>query len=528
MPSHSLLSPSSAKQWLACTPSARLSQQFEDTTSEAAEEGTVAHALAEAKLHYIFKGEVLEFAPDEDPLNSDYYCESMEDYVNGYVSFVREMYHEVLAKDPNTQVFLESRVSLTDWLPEPGAGGTRDFCIVGDNKVILIDLKYGKGVKVDAYENPQLKTYALGTISEFDMVYEFDTVMLAIYQPRMDNIATYQLSVDELLDWGNNVLKPRGVLAWAGEGEFVPGEHCKFCKVKTCAARAEYELAMVNDEFADVALLTPAEIVAILKRQKGIVSWLEGLATYALLSALNGTQYPGMKLVEGRSNRVIADEAKFVETLVAQGVAEEKLYKPKSLQGLTEIEKAAGKKKMEAVAVYIRKPAGKPTLVEESDKREVFQNAAGEFDEMLKELEAEDEPMQYVTVTPAAKSEIIEPQKPSLIVVPDGVLESPFAALKKLYKIQVNSAKGKPVAKLVEGEMIDSLDMIHDYIVTKSPNEPNYWMVFELSSGRAVSQQFENKQDAIKDAENNVTINFNKLEELIAKESAVLEKLKVK
>lgn len=562
---HSVLSPSSAKRWLTCTPSARLEQGFEDTTSDAAEEGTAAHLLAEIALNKLFFGKTIGVSVEEQALLDKYECEEMHDYVADYVAFVQEQYNSIKFRDPNVTIYLESKVDISMYVPD--AAGTRDVCIVGAGVVKMIDLKYGKGVKVSAIDNEQLKLYALGTVEELSVVYDFEFLEMFIYQPRMDNISSMRMAVGDLINWAADYVIPRAKIAFAGEGEFVPGSHCQFCKVKTCAARAEYELSAVKDEFGDVRLLSPAEVVEILKREKGITSWLKGLSEYALDSALKGTQYPNMKLVEGKSNRVVKNEAKLVETLVANGVAEDKLYKPKALQGITELEKVAGKKVFALAAPYLEKPEGKPTLVDESDKREAWAPGKGDFDDALSELENSvveihtidvskdaDVPAAIVHRTPpqtwqrpkdevlfgegvmtnlanvtyGRKDEVLEPHKPTLIQVPDGVLESPFAVLKTLYKIQEDGPKGKPKAMLVSGEDIGDLGYEGYEFFIASPNEPTQYLVFEKQSGKAISNSFDTKKEAIDHASTTLMLYFEDFEAKVAEEAKVLAKLKAK
>ena len=640
---HSVLSPSSAKRWLTCTPSARLEQGFEDTSSDAADEGTTAHLLAEIALNKLFFGKTIGVSVEEQALLDKYECEDMHDYVADYVAFVQEQYNSIKFRDPNVIIYLESKVDISAYVPE--ASGTRDVCIIGAGIVKMIDLKYGKGVKVSAIENEQLMLYALGTVEEMSVVYDFDTLEMFIYQPRIDNISSTRMAVSNLLDWGNAFVIPRAKIAFAGEGEFVPGSHCQFCKVKTCAARAEYELAVVKDEFADVALLTPAEVVEILKREKGITSWLKGLSEYALDRALKGTAYPGMKLVEGKSNRVVKNESKLVETLVANGVAEDKLYKPKTLNGITELEKVAGKKVFALAAPYLEKPEGKPTLVDESDKREAWAPGKGDFDEMLADMEKDQLESEGVEVTnghtklpngsllateyrtidvskdptwqerdvdtvsvavptgfleaahptypdpfpkgrveqigsdteyhrfdvsiPLAaanvlpqppteisiafvdvskddnvpdgikyrtppqtwqrpKDEVVEPQKPMLIQVPDNVLPSPFDALKSLYKIQAETPKGKPKALLVDGEPIGDLGYEGYEFFIATPFEPTQFLVYEKSSGKAISTSCDTKDAAIESANMSLLLYFEDFETKVVEEAKTLAKLKAK
>jgi hypothetical protein len=540
---HSILSPSSAKRWLTCTPSARLEQGFEDTTSDAAEEGTAAHLLAEIAMNKLFFNKVIGVSVEEQALLDKYECEDMHDYVADYVAFVQEQYNSVKARDENVIIYLESKVDISMYVPS--ASGTRDVCIIGAGVVKMIDLKYGKGVKVSAIDNEQLKLYALGTVEEMCVLYDFEFLEMFIYQPRMDNISSMRIAVGDLINWASDYVIPRAKIAFAGEGEFVAGSHCQFCKVKTCAARAHYELSVVKDEFGDVRLLSPAEVVEILKREKGITSWLKALSEYALDSALKGTEYPNMKLVEGKSNRVVKNEAKLVETLVANGVSEDKLYKPKALQGITELEKVAGKKVFALAAVYLDKPEGKPTLVDESDKREAWTPGKGDFDEALIELESPavevhtidaskdtNVPAGIVHRTPPQtwqrpKDEVI-PLKATLLDLPDGALESPFAVLKTLYKIQEDGPKGKPKAMLVNGEDIGDLGYDGYEFFIASPNDPAQFLVFEKQSGKAISTSCASKEEAIESANMSLLLYFDDFECKVVEEAKVLAKLKTK
>jgi len=242
----------------------------------------------------------------------------------------------------------------------------------------IVDLKFGKGVPVSAEDNPQMRLYGLGALNQYDCLYDIRTVAMTIMQPRLDSVSTEELAADVLVAWGDEDVKPRAQLAYKGEGEPVAGDHCRFCKVKAvCRARAELNLEMAKYDFQDPPLLSHDEIADILFKAEELRAWASDVQAYALDQAENhGVKFPGWKLVEGRSNRKYLDEEKVAETLTAAGYEEDRLF-IKSLLGITAMEKFIGKKKFaELLKELVVKPAGKPTLVPESDKRPEINSAA--------------------------------------------------------------------------------------------------------------------------------------------------------
>lgn len=386
--SHALLSASGSARWMACTPSARLEEQFPNTTSEYAEEGSFAHALADLKLSRAIANTIKPSAykkrlaeMQKDPM----YSPAMEEYIDQYVAQVSEIFMAAKKECKDTLVLLEQRLDFSEWVP--GGFGTGDVVIISDGTLEVIDLKYGKGVPVSAEKNSQTRLYGLGAIATYMMLYDFLTVRMTIIQPRLDNISTEELRVDELMTWAQNKLKPKAQLAFAGEGEFCAGDHCKFCRAKaTCRARAEANLELAKYDFQDAFLLSKEEIAAVLARADQLKTWATDIETYALEQTRDhGEKFPGWKLVEGRSNRKYADEKQVAETLTDAGYAENKIYKPKELLGITAMEKEIGKKKFgELLSDLVVKPAGKPTLVPENDKRpeiNSLQSAIDDFSE---------------------------------------------------------------------------------------------------------------------------------------------------
>lgn len=375
MPStHAILSASSSSRWLACPPSARINAELPETTSVYAEEGTKAHALAEKTLKGYLAGGPAEVQSDN---------EEMKEAVQRYVDVCIEKINAAKAASPDAVVHVEFRLDFSTYVPD--GFGTGDMVIVSDRSLEICDLKYGKGVPVSAKGNTQMRLYALGAVEEFGMLYAFDTVHMTIIQPRLDSVSTDALSAGMLLDWGRSII-PVAKLAYDGKGDFQAGDHCRFCKFRPrCKALAAYMAE--KTALRKKQTLTDIETVAILQAAKDIKRWLTDLEDYALGKALDGYDWPGMKLVEGRSKRVITDPDAAAAALIDKGFDADAVYKPRQLQTLTALEKLVGKKSLaEALGDIIEKPDGKPTLVELSDKRpplNVTAKAADAFDDSL-------------------------------------------------------------------------------------------------------------------------------------------------
>jgi len=383
MAQHAFLSASGAKKWLTCPPSAKLEQQFTNKTSTAAEEGTLAHELGELTLQKELK------IISNRKFNSEFkkieanelFTHDMPDYVEVYVGTCMEKVSEARAKTKDAVISLEQRLNYSRWVPE--GFGTGDMVIIADGTIEIIDLKYGKGVPVSALGNIQMKLYALGAIAEFEFLYNIDNVKMTIIQPRLDSISTDEIKAEDLLNWAEDVLKPTAQLAFKGEGEFCAGEHCSsgFCRASSiCRARADKNMELAQYEFSDAPTLSTEEIADIIGKVNELAKWAKDIQGYALEQAVSGIDYPGWKLVEGRSNRRYTDVEAIASILGANDYDDAELYKPKELQGLTNMEKVVGKKKLcELIGDYIEKPQGKPVLVTVSDKREVFNKASSDF-----------------------------------------------------------------------------------------------------------------------------------------------------
>ena len=369
--SHAILSASASHRWLMCPPSVRLSEQFpDDGASEFAAEGTEAHELCEYRLKSALG------IPADDPVpHLQRYNEEMEDCASGYATHVLSLVEEAKQTCSDPKVLIEQRVDFSQWVPE--GFGTADCIIVSDGTLRIVDYKHGLGVLVEAENNPQMKCYALGALEIFDVLYDIDTISMTIYQPRRENISTWEISREELLQWAENTLKPIAAMAFAGEGEFCSGEWCGFCKAKhNCRARAEANLMLAKHDFRLPELLEDSEIEFILSRVDELASWANDVKEYALKRAVSGKGWHGWKLVEGRSIRKFSSEDEVIKAVCKAG------FDPfeKKLLGITAMQKLLGKARFdELLSGLITKSKGKPTLVPESDKRPEVSSAVLDF-----------------------------------------------------------------------------------------------------------------------------------------------------
>nr|WP_202906031.1 DUF2800 domain-containing protein [Clostridium botulinum] len=371
---HALLSASSSHRWLNCPPSARLCENYEDRGSEYAQEGSDAHSLCEHKLKSALG---MESADPTEGLS--FYNEEMEQCACDYAAYVMELVAQAkeICKDP--VVLIEQRLDFSRFVPD--GFGTGDCVIIADGTLYIVDYKHGKGVEVSVVDNPQMMLYALGALELFDGIYDIDTVQMAIFQPRRNNVSVCVMAKDDLFAWANGELAEKAKLAYDGEGEFACGDWCRFCKAKAaCRKRAEYNLEMAKYDFAMPATLENAEIAAILARADELSAWAADVKEFALQQALSGVKYDGYKVVEGRSNRRYTDEAAVAEAVKKAGFNpyEEKLL------GITAMTAALGKKKFADIiekAGLTEKPQGKPALVPESDKRPPMNTAQEDFKE---------------------------------------------------------------------------------------------------------------------------------------------------
>lgn len=378
---HAILPASGAARWMACTPSARLEEQFPDTGSEYAAEGTLAHAIAELKVHKKF---VEPMGPKKyntrmnklkkDPL----YQNEMDRYTDDYLDYISGV---VMSYKTAPHVAVELKLDLSQYAPE--SFGTGDCIVLGGDTLHVIDFKYGKGVVVSPENNSQLMLYGLGALNAYRMLYNPSRVILTIFQPRAEGetVKEWEISHDDLVNWGVFTVRPVAKLAFDGKGEFKPGpDTCRFCRARfTCKARAGVYTALEDfgapnsktetGKLPKPPLLTDTEVGDVLQRAIDLEKWVEDLKDYALSAVLTGKEIPGWKAVEGRSKREFDDMQAAFDAIKAAGIDEAILYERRPLT-LAALEKALGKARFaEAAGTHIITPPGKPTLAPESDKR---------------------------------------------------------------------------------------------------------------------------------------------------------------
>lgn len=372
MSKHAILSASGAHRWMHCTPSARLELDFDDNSGPAAAEGTTAHELCEHKLKAALGLET------KLPV-SQYDSSEMEGYAEGYVEYVLEVMEKAKHTCSDPLVLIEQKLDFSRHVPD--GFGTGDCVIIADGTLHIIDFKYGQGVLVEAEENPQMQLYALGALEAFDGIYDIDTVSMTIYQPRRENVSTYTVFKESLYQWADEVLKPAALMAFEGKGDYIPGEHCQFCRAAVkCRARAEARMKLARFEFALPPLLSDDEVEEILLKLDDLTSWANSIKDYALKSALDGKHWRGLKVVEGRSVRKYTDEEAVAKAALSAGYKD--IYR-KNLITLTEMEKLMSKPRFnEILGGLIEKPPGKPTLVRVTDKRPAMNISTAENDFM--------------------------------------------------------------------------------------------------------------------------------------------------
>lgn len=373
---HALLSASGSERWINCPASPRLEESFPEETSIYADEGTLAHEFAEIMLKVDLKFMSMDnYRKEAETLRKNpLYYPDMEEEVMVYVNYCKAQFTEAKRIDKHARILIEEKLDLTEWIED--GFGTSDCIVISNLGIEVIDLKFGKGKQVYATENKQLKTYGLGAERVARRTTSFNKVTLTIVQPRLDHISSWSLSTKELREWSDTVLKPKAVEAYHGDGAQVPGDWCQFCKVRPrCRALNDLALEQARRDFdviLDPRLLTDNELLILYKKADLVTKFLSDVKALILKEALEGKEWQGYKLVEGRSNRQITDEAKVREILEAE------LYEPNEflnvkLKGLGDLEKLLKKAGFESLIGHlVVKPAGAPTLVTVDDKREPF------------------------------------------------------------------------------------------------------------------------------------------------------------
>ncbi len=374
---HTRKSPSGFHRLMTCPGSFLLEQQFEPSTSEYAEEGTLAHEVCETKLNaYITPTPKRTVTAALNKLKKrEHWSNEMLGHADTYVDFIKTT---ALSMSETPHIVVEKRVDIGRWVE--GCQGIADCIMIGGEELHICDYKYGKGVPVSAENNPQLQLYALGAYDAYSMLYPIKRVCMSIIQPRLsDEASTWCISIDELLAFGETA-KAAAELADREDAPFHPSDDaCRFCRARqTCRARADHNVKMAFQEPAVVgvpgALLSLDEIGKYLSWGTDVAKWVEDLKAYALTQSLAGHTVAGWKAVEGRGSREFSDADKAFEQLISCAVPEPMLYERRPLT-LAQIEKVVGKKEFEEMVgdLVVKKP-GKPALVPDSDKREAITN----------------------------------------------------------------------------------------------------------------------------------------------------------
>lgn len=404
---HAVLGASSAHRWLVCTPSARLGEKFDTRygrqESAFAKEGTQAHALGELKIRLaIYKADKMTAAKhsrmskaEQDAyqgINQNRYKAlrealgeipaDMEQATDSYCDVVMEKYLRAREADSSVQLLLEQRLDYSRWVPS--GFGTGDCVIVSDKLLEVLDYKNGKGIPVSAVDNPQLRLYGLGAYEKFHLLFDFPAVKMTIIQPRLESVTEETLSVDDLLNWAETTVVERAQAAWVGTGEFVPGEHCRFCSAKAvCSARVARGLKVFEFGLDSPGMISDEQLADILPYLDDAEAWIQDIKTYAENQALHGQRIPGYKLVRGKKpNRVWSDPEEVEATLLRSGFPVD-TFRETRLKPVGQVEKALGKSTFQALLSGLTSQGeGKLILVPESDKRLEYSSAAAAFDDL--------------------------------------------------------------------------------------------------------------------------------------------------
>lgn len=368
---HALLSASGASRWLNCTPSAKLEEGFDESSGSFAAEGTLAHELAELELRAQLLGEFKKVHYEtrlKQIHNSELYSEEMDEEVDKYINFVSEEFSVSKKISRDAVILIEEKVDLSEFIED--GFGTCDSIIIADRVLKVIDLKYGKGVKVNADDNPQLKLYGLGALLKYELFYDISQIELTIVQPRLDHISTWRISTDLIKKWGELSVKKQAALAFEGKGDLKAGDWCRFCKAKPrCKKFAELNLELAKYEFSDPCLMDDKELMEVFNKMPAFEDWVKSVFSYLYDEALKGKKWEGLKLVEGKSNRKWLDESEVAKALLKNKFKPDDFMVSK-LAGIGAIEKLTGKADFPKIlGNLVIKPQGKPTLVPEDDKR---------------------------------------------------------------------------------------------------------------------------------------------------------------
>lgn len=349
-------------------------------SSEFADEGTLAHEFGDLSLRrYLGKTSAAVYLNKVAELRKNkLYFKGMENEVEKYTAFVVDALADARAVTPDATLFVEQRLDFSEYVPD--GFGTGDAVIVGDGVLHVVDLKFGRGVLVEAEGNPQLMLYALGALHDFGLLYDVKSVRVTVAQVRLNSIQSHEISVPDLLNWAETVVRPKAAAADKGEGVHVAGEHCRWCKAKaTCRAFADLATGLARHDFAPPETLTDAELCDMFAKLPLLADYAKAVGEHMRDRAAAGHKWPGLKLVAGQGRRTWGDAEAAKKALKALGLKPADYLKPQELRGLGEVADLVSKDTWEEkLSGFIVKSIGAPCLVPDADKRPPI-SAADDF-----------------------------------------------------------------------------------------------------------------------------------------------------
>jgi len=215
-----------------------------DAGSPYAQEGTAAHALAYLRARREILGDLTRLEYETELVHwRELYRNVVEDeeemhyHVSAYLDHLR-----VQLEEPGSVLLLEQRVPTG----VPSCWGTSDAVVVSPTRIQITDLKYGKGVEVSAAENPQLRLYGVGALEAFgDLLGVVESVSMTVFQPRINNIETEEMSALMLRAWRDSII-PIAEEALGHNAHFGPSDTaCRWCPAAgQCSAQLAWATAV--------------------------------------------------------------------------------------------------------------------------------------------------------------------------------------------------------------------------------------------------------------------------------------------